>query len=127
MYRKTILVVDDQPHSRAFIRAVLERQGCRILEADNHASASAVIQRAGDEVSLALIDVEADGRPEVLPTVQDVPVLFMSRHERARLVAEGRVEPSDEILAKPLTVRSLIAAIASRFSDTTEAARRQSF
>jgi len=121
MSRKTILVVDDQPHTRAFIRAVLERQGCHVLEAGDEASAWEAVQQATGPVSLALIDIELPGLggsdgSQILQTVRPVPVLFMSGHEREALVADGKLEPSAEMLSKPFTVTGLIAAIEARLA-----------
>jgi two-component system OmpR family response regulator len=124
MSRTTILVVDDQPHTRAFIRAILERRGCRILEAGDEASAWAAMQQADSPVSLALIDVDLPGLggsevSQMLQALQQVPVLFMSGHERDALIAEGRLDPAADMLSKPFTVNGLIGAIHERL----EAAR----
>jgi DNA-binding response OmpR family regulator len=121
MSRKTILVVDDQPHSRAFIRAVLEREGCRVLEAGDEAAAWEAVQQANTPVSLALIDVELPGLggsdgSDILQAVQGVPILFMSADEREALVAAGRVAASGHMLSKPFTVTDLIAAVESRLA-----------
>ena len=130
MSRKTILVIDDQPHSRAFIRAVLEREGCRVLEAGDEATACEAVQQAATPVALALIDVElpgpaGSGVSGILQTVQGVPVLFMSADEREALVADGKLDASADMLSKPFTVTGLIAAVESRLarSNRTPAAR----
>jgi DNA-binding response OmpR family regulator len=119
--RKTILIVDDQPHTRAFIRAVLERQGCLVLEAGDEATAWEVVKTSKAPVSLALIDVELPGLggsdvSQILQTVRPVPVLFMSGYEREGLVADGKLSASAEMLAKPFTVNGLIAAIEARLA-----------
>jgi CheY-like chemotaxis protein len=121
MYRKTILVVDDQPHTRAFIRAILERCGCRIIEAGDEATAWAAVQEAGSPLALALIDIELPGLggaevSQILQSLQQVPVLFMSGYERESLIADGKLDASAEMLSKPFTVKGLIAAIESRLS-----------
>ena len=121
MSRRTILVVDDQPHTRAFIRAVLERQGCQVLEARDEANACQAVQQATAPVSLALIDVELPGLggsdvSQILQTVRPMPVLFMSGYERDGLVADGKLPASADMLSKPFTVNGLIAAIAARLA-----------
>jgi DNA-binding response OmpR family regulator len=121
MSRKTILVVDDQPHTRAFIRAVLERSGCRVLEAADEATAWAAAQQADSPLSLALIDVELPGLSgsdvsQILQTIRPVPVLFMSGYEREDLVADGRLQESATLLSKPFTVHGLLSAIESRLA-----------
>lgn len=121
MSRKTVLVVDDQPHTRAFIRAVLERQGCHVLEAGDEATAWQAVQDATAPVALALIDVELPGLggsdvSQILQTLRPVPVLFMSGYEREGLVADGKLEASAEMLSKPFTVTGLIAAVEARLA-----------
>jgi two-component system OmpR family response regulator len=122
MSRKTILVIDDQPHTRAFIRAVLERSGCRVIEAGDEATAREAVQQATAPLSLALIDVKLPGLSgtevsQMLQTVRPVPVLFMSGDERENLVADGKLERSAELLSKPFTVNGLLSAIESRLAD----------
>jgi CheY-like chemotaxis protein len=119
MHQKTILVVDDQPHTRAFIRAVLEREGCRILEAGDEATAWQAVQQSNAQLSLALIDVELPGLggaevSQIIQTLQTVPVLFMSGYDRESLVADGRLEASAELLSKPFTVTGLLEAVETR-------------
>ena len=119
MHHRTILVIDDQPHTRVFIRTVLERQGCHVLEAGDEATAREVVEQADRPVALALIDVDLQGRdgrsvPQVLQTVPPVPVLFMSRCDRHALVANGRLPASADMLSKPLTVNALVSAVEAR-------------
>ena len=118
MSRKTILVIDDQSHTRAFIRAVLERSGCRVIEAGDEATAREAVQQVNAPLSLALIGVELPGlsgaeMSQMLQTVRPVPVLFMSGDERDTLVAGGRLERSAELLSKPFTVNELLLAVES--------------
>jgi DNA-binding response OmpR family regulator len=114
MRRKTILVVDDQAHSRAFIRAVLERQGCRILEAGDQITARRVIEESDQAVALALIDANLPGMldSEGSPVLEDVPVLFLA-DDSSGIVADDRLPfaPSAQTLARPLTVNRLLAAV----------------
>ena len=122
MSHKTILVVDDQPHTRAFIRAVLERSGCRVIEAGDGATAREAARQASAPLSLALIDVTLPGFngtevSQMLQTVRPVPVLFMSGDERENLVADGKLERTAELLSKPFTVNGLLAAIESRLAE----------
>jgi DNA-binding response OmpR family regulator len=121
MSRKTILVIDDQPHSRAFIRAVLERSGCRVIEAGDEATAREAVQQVDSSLSLALIGVELAGlsgaeMSQLLQIVRPVPVLFMSGDERDKLVADGKLERSAGLLCKPFTVNGLLAAVESRLA-----------
>ena len=125
MYRKTILVVDRQPHTRAFIRAVLERRGWRIFEADDEATGWAAVQAANVPLALAVISVESSGPggQEVSRTIRaipGVPVLFMSGDAREALIATGHLDESAELLSKPFGVNGLVAAIAVCLADADQ-------
>ena len=52
---KTILVVDDQPPTRRFLRSVLEREGYRVIEAEDDASAWDAVRNQAAPICLAMI------------------------------------------------------------------------
>lgn len=56
---KTILIVDDDTVSRGLIRMVLEYDGCRCLEAENGASALAIVEQ--HHIDLMILDYMMPG------------------------------------------------------------------
>ena len=54
---KTILLVDDDPESRARLSGAIEDQGYRVLAADSSAQAEALWQEHGGRVDLLLTDM----------------------------------------------------------------------
>jgi two-component system, OmpR family, response regulator len=59
--RKTILVVDDQPHVRRLLRGILARDGYAVLEAEDESTAVDTLRRHQGDVDLAVVDVELPG------------------------------------------------------------------
>jgi DNA-binding response OmpR family regulator len=115
----TVLVVDDHPLTRTFIRSALERRGWVVLEADDQMTACEAVRDASQAVTVALIDIELPGPggsaiARSLQSMQQVPVLFMSGYDRDDLVAQGKLESGAHMLTKPFTVQSLLTALDAR-------------
>jgi two-component system cell cycle sensor histidine kinase/response regulator CckA len=81
---ETVLVVEDEPGVRAIALEFLVRQGYRVLEADNGASALKVFDAEKERIDLVLTDVVMPGMngPEMVEALLDreprLRVLFMS-------------------------------------------------
>jgi CheY-like chemotaxis protein len=116
--RQTILVVDDQPGTRRFVRNILERDGYSVVEAEDGPSALRAMHQRDDIVSLALIDVDlpgAKGREvaEHLQMLAPLAVLFMSGHRSAELIADGQLAADAPLLPKPFRIGELLQAVGS--------------
>ena len=109
-----VLIVDDEPHIRAFTRMALEDEGFSVLEAAEGAAALDVIRASNPGIILLDLQMPGmDGRtfldtyrqsaqprvPVVVLTASRVPV-----EAAATLGAEG-------VLRKPFTVDALLEAI----------------
>ena len=126
---KNVLVVDDQPHTRSFVRAVLERNDWTVLEAADESSAWDVVQQTLTRIDLAIIDVDLPGvgGQEVarwLQALHSFPVLFMSGYSHEHLVARAMLSADAPLLAKPFTVAGLLAAIRQRLADAVRQSLR---
>ncbi len=114
--RQTILVVDDQPGTRRFVRNILERDGYSVVEAEDGPSAFRAMHQRDDLVSLALIDVDLPGPKgrevaEHLQMLSPLPVLFMSGHRPDELIADGQLAADAPLLAKPFKIGELLQAV----------------
>jgi two-component system KDP operon response regulator KdpE len=114
--KKTILVVDDQPPTRRFLRSVLEREGYRVIEAEDDASAWDAVQNQEAPISLAMIDVNLPGLKgrhvaNNLRSFGPLPVVFMTGDNAPNLIAEGSLEEGAPLIEKPFTVSSVMEAI----------------
>jgi two-component system KDP operon response regulator KdpE len=116
MGKKVILVVDDQPPTRRFLRSVLEREGFVVVEAEDDASAWDVMRSQNPPVNLAMIDVNLPGLKgrhvaNNLRSFGPLPVVFMTGDSPAALIAEGSLEAGAPLIQKPFTVVGVMEAI----------------
>jgi CheY-like chemotaxis protein len=114
--KKTILVVDDQPPTRRFLRSVLEREGYRVIEAEDDASAWDAVRNQEAPISLAMIDVNLPGLKgrhvaNNLRSFGPLAVVFMTGDSVPNLIAEGSLEEDAPLIEKPFTVSGVMEAI----------------
>ncbi len=114
--KKTILVVDDQPPTRRFLRSVLEREGYRVIEAEDDASAWDAVRNQQSPICLAMIDVNLPGLKgrhvaNNLRSFGPLPVVFMTGDSAPNLIAEGSLEEGAPLIEKPFTVSGVMKAI----------------
>jgi two-component system cell cycle sensor histidine kinase/response regulator CckA len=111
---ETVLLVEDEPAVRQFVRTVLTRHGYRIIEACSAEAALAATEHAGGDIDLLFTDIMLsgmDGAQLHARLRRDQPrlrALFMS----AYLEPVGTDLPSDaDLLRKPFTAQTLLARV----------------
>jgi PAS domain S-box-containing protein len=112
----TILVVDDEPGVRAFLRQVLEPEGYRVFEAADGGEALDCCRR--EQVDLILMDLVMPDK-EGLETIQElrrsfpqIRVIAMSGAPGGAIYLEAaRHLGADNILAKPIDVPNLLQLV----------------
>ena len=114
--KKTILVVDDQPPTRRFLRNVLEREGYLVIEAEDEASAWDVVRKQNTPISLAMIDVNLPGLKgrqvaNNLRSFGPLPVVLMTGDSAPALIEEGSLEEGAPLIEKPFTVSAVMGAV----------------
>jgi sigma-B regulation protein RsbU (phosphoserine phosphatase) len=101
----TILLVEDEPVTRASMAARLTRLGHRVLEAENGRMGLDVARR--ERPDLLIVDwmmPEMDG-PTFCETVRRDPllkssqILLMTAHDKPAQIAEGLVRGADDFLS----------------------------
>ncbi len=107
----TVLVVDDDPVTRAMMGSALRSAGWTVLVADNGVAASALLRQHAHEIALVVADAVLPGRSgtelleEASQLVPPVPVLLVSGHPSDLLgVDEFGAIP---LLPKPFGARAL--------------------
>jgi signal transduction histidine kinase len=106
----TILLAEDEPAVREFVRAVLERAGFDVLEADDGDEAVELFRTHADRVRLALLDLTMprqtglDALAEIRDLRPDTAAVVMSGHPL------DEVEAAD-VLQKPFTHAELLATV----------------
>jgi two-component system KDP operon response regulator KdpE len=112
--RPTILVIEDEPEIRRFLRAALGVEGYRVVEsASGHRGA---IDAATHKPDLAIVDLglpDIDG-VEVIRAIRawsPLPIIVLSArvHERAKIDALD--EGADDYVTKPFGVGELLARV----------------
>jgi two-component system KDP operon response regulator KdpE len=111
---KTILVVEDEPDIRRFLRASLGAEGYRIVEADN--GRRGAIGAATHKADLAIVDLglpDFDGR-EVIRRIREwsaMPILVLSARTRERSKIDALDAGADDYITKPFGVGELLARV----------------
>ena len=113
----TILLVEDEPVTRASMAARLTRLGYRILEAENGRVGLDVARR--EHPDLLIVDwmmPEMDG-PTLCEAVRRDPalkssqILLMTSHDKPAQIAEGLVRGADDFLSKAASKQEMTARV----------------
>lgn len=112
--KKRILVVDDEPRMRRFVRMNLDLEGYDVIEADNGLTA---LSKVRDEMpDLVLLDVampELDGFEtlEHIREVSAVPVIMLTVKSDEEDRIRGLDLGADDYVTKPFSPRELLSRI----------------
>ncbi|WP_026784649.1 DNA-binding response regulator [Pleomorphomonas koreensis] len=115
--RDTVLVVDDSPETLSFLTDALEGTGVVVLVATSGLQALAIAGRATpDVILLDAVMPEMDGfatclRLKAMPSVADVPVIFMTGLSDTEHVVRGLTSGGVDYLTKPINIDELQARI----------------
>lgn len=126
MNKRTILLVDDEPHVIRVLRLMLEREGYEVASANDGAEALEKMAARRPDVMVSDIQMAGmDGR-ELCRTVrarypdERFPIFVMTSMTASSEREWVRDLPAVDFLEKPLSPRQLIARLASHFaSDAT--------
>lgn len=112
-----VLVVDDDPHFRAYVRGVLEESGYRVVDAENGFAALASVRASRPAAVLLDVNLPRLSGYEVCRSLReehgpDLPLIFVSgeRTESFDRVA-GLTIGADDYLAKPFAADELLARL----------------
>ena len=114
MNRPRILLVEDEPDIRRFVRMALEREGMAVFEAGNVWDARiAAATRQPQVVVLDLGLPDGDGKDFILDLRgwSSAPVLVLSAREHEQEKVAALEAGADDYLAKPFGVAELIARV----------------
>ncbi|MFO0729811.1 MAG: response regulator [Nitrospiraceae bacterium] len=106
--RPSILVVDDDPTARLFVRSALEPAGMHVTEADNGREAIKIFEKSPpDLIVLDLVMPEMDGfmtctKIRSLPGGKRIPILIMTGLEDAASIAQAYEHGATDFVNKPI-------------------------
>lgn len=113
----TILVVDDEPINRSLIERRLEREGYRVLTAEN--GREAVDKTREERPDLVLLDVmmplmdglEACRMIKEDAATQDIPIIFLSARDETQTKVNALALGANDYVSKPFKVEELLARV----------------
>ncbi len=111
-----ILIVDDEPHIRTFLRAYLEADGFDVVEAGTGRQAVAEIRAQNAGLAMVLLDIglpDLDGI-EVLRRIRasgDLPVILVTARAEEVDKLIGLAVGADDYVVKPFGPREVVARV----------------
>jgi CheY-like chemotaxis protein len=107
-----VLLVDDEPGVRSYMKVILQKHGCAVVEAVDGADAYRVMQEQNGNFDLLLTDIRMprmDGLSlagRVHDTFPAVPILFVSAYP-----LDAPSFRASNFLAKPFLPKALITRV----------------
>jgi PAS domain S-box-containing protein len=114
---ETVLVAEDDPSVRALVKSVLERNGYRVLVAEDGLAALELARSEKGHIDLLLTDVVMPGmngralRDALLGIYPGLPVLFMSGYTGDVLTGLGELDRDVSLVPKPFTPEILLSGV----------------
>jgi DNA-binding NtrC family response regulator len=126
MTAKTILIVDDDPTQRRLMRAVCEKAGYPVVQAESGEGAISLLQGdQGQDVSLIMLDLRMPGLGgmETLKRVKsfrdDLPVIVLTAQGGIDTVVEAMQNGAADFFVKPASPERVIVSINNALNLTT--------
>ncbi|MCB2098867.1 MAG: sigma-54-dependent transcriptional regulator [Parvularculaceae bacterium] len=126
MTAKTILIVDDDPTQRRLMRAVCEKAGYPVVQAESGEAAIAILQGdQGQDVSLMMLDLRMPGLGgmEALKRAksmrEDLPVIVLTAQGGIDTVVEAMQNGATDFFVKPASPERVIVSINNALNLTT--------
>jgi len=123
---KTILIVDDDPTQRRLMRAVCEKAGYPVLQADSGEIALAMLQgEQGQDVSLVMLDLRMPGLGgmETLKRAKsyrdELPVIVLTAQGGIDTVVEAMQNGAADFFVKPASPERVIVSINNALNIST--------
>jgi two-component system cell cycle sensor histidine kinase/response regulator CckA len=120
---ETVLVAEDDPSVRTLVKSVLERNGYRVLVAEDGVAALELAGLEKGRIDLLLSDVVMPGmngralRDKLLESYPRLRVLFMSGYTGDVLAGLGELERDVSLVPKPFTPEILLGGIRKLLGD----------
>ncbi|BFH67157.1 DNA-binding response regulator [Paenibacillus dendritiformis] len=109
--RIRVLIADDDPHIRALLRLILEREQYEVIEAADGAHASLLLEK--ETIHIAVVDVMMPGVDgwtlcAEIRRLYDIPVILLTARGELEDKAAGYEAGTDDYLVKPFEPKELL-------------------
>jgi two-component system KDP operon response regulator KdpE len=113
-YQPTVLIIEDDPNIRRFVRSALESEGCVVFETET--AKRGLIEAGTRQPDLVVLDLglpDADGMDLItqLRTWTEMPVLVLSARSGEADKIAALDAGADDYLTKPFGVGELVARL----------------
>jgi CheY-like chemotaxis protein len=121
---KSIMIVDDNPETLSLYGMMLKRQGFRVFEVDDGASALEILEDSiPDLFILDIMMPEINGielcqQIRALPQHERTPVIFLSAYSGTEIVEKTFAAGANDFVRKPINVEELEAKIQKLLGST---------
>jgi PAS domain S-box-containing protein len=116
--KRTVLVVEDEPELREFVKSILEGHGYSVLHAADGVDALEIFRQAKVRIDLLLTDMIMPGgisgnnlASQMLKSQPDLRILFTSGYSEELLENADRLVLGGNFLPKPFDVAKLLRAV----------------
>lgn len=123
---KTVLIVDDDPTQRRLMRAVCEKGGYPVLQAENGEDALSLLQsQQGNDIAVVMLDLRMPGLGgmETLKRAktfrEDLPVIVLTAQGGIDTVVEAMQSGATDFFVKPASPERVIVSINNALNMTT--------
>ncbi len=124
--KKTVMVIDDDPDFRNYVKAILEVKGIEVSEAASLVEAAKVL--AERRPNIILLDMELGGERgnqfllerSIQPALAKIPVIVCSSQNLATIVKEAIRYGADDYLIKPIKQTWLMQRIRKHLINEVE-------
>jgi DNA-binding NarL/FixJ family response regulator len=119
---KKILIIEDEPRTRANLATILEMEGYKVVTADNGRAGLELARREIPDLILCdMMMPEMDGRGVIEALRKDrataaIPFIFLTAKGDKTEVRAGMNLGADDYLTKPASVTDLLAAVSVRLA-----------
>jgi CheY-like chemotaxis protein len=117
-----VVIIDDDPDFREFVRIVLERHGYEVYEADDASAGLALMREVTPDLALldAMMSYELAGVGAIRavrsdPKLQSTPLILISAvlsEDEDRFLPQDERSMVNRFLSKPISPDELLAAVA---------------